>query len=118
MWIAYIMIGSLIGCLGVYFYLRPKLKTVQEYDEATAATNYELQIELASLTARKEEISRSLIDLEEQAKLAREHLVKQNKALAEEQFEKCLYDVKYYQMLSDNARKKAKEFSIEKISIS
>ena len=88
MWIAYIMIGSLIGCLGVYFYLRPKLKTVQEYDEATAATNYELQIELASLTARKEEISRSLIDLEEQAKLAREHLVKQNKALAEEQFEK------------------------------
>lgn len=88
MWIAYIMIGSLIGCLGVYFYLRPKLKTVQEYDEATAATNYELQIELASLTARKEEISRSLIDLEEQAKLAREHLIKQNKALAEEQFEK------------------------------
>lgn len=88
MWIAYMMIGSLIGCLGIYFYLKPKLKTVQEYDEATAATNYELQIELTSLTARKEEISRSLIDLEEQAKLAREHLVKQNKALAEEQFEK------------------------------
>ena len=88
MWIAYMMIGSLIGCIGIYFYLKPKLKTVQEYDEATAATNYELQIELASLTARKEEISRSLIDLEEQAKLAREHLVKQNKALAEEQFEK------------------------------
>lgn len=111
MWIIGLLIGLLIGCFIAYLYLQPKLKAVQTYDEVTAAANHDLYIELASLTARKEEITRSLIDLEEQAKIAREQLVKQNKALAEEQFEKSA------ELLANKFQQETKVYQNEYLNI-
>lgn len=87
MWFICLLIGLALGALAVYVVQKPKLKTVQQLDEKTAQTNQALQVELASLTARRDEILTSMANLEKQAQEAGQKFMEQNRQLAETQFE-------------------------------
>lgn len=94
MWFIYIIIGLIIGALCVYFIQKPKMKTFVALDTETAQTNKNLQveqaglqIELAQLNARREEVKKSLVDLEQQAQEAGQKLLEQNYELASASFE-------------------------------
>lgn len=87
MWFIYLLIGLALGALIVYVVQKPKLKAVQQLDEETAQTNQALQIELASLNARRDEILMSMANLEKQAQEAGQKFMEQNRQLAETQFE-------------------------------
>ena len=94
MWFLYIVIGLIIGALFVYVIQRPKMKTFVALDEQTAQTNKELQItltglqiEIASLDARKTTVLNSIADLEKQAQEAGQKFLDQSKHLAETNFE-------------------------------
>ena len=94
MWFLYIVIGLIIGALFVYVIQRPKMKTFVALDEQTAQTNKELQItltglqiEIASLDARKTTVLNSIADLEKQAQEAGQKFLDQSKQLAETNFE-------------------------------
>ena len=87
MWFIYLLIGLALGALIVYVVQKPKLKAVQQLDKETAQTNQALQIELASLNARRDEILMSMANLEKQAQEAGQKFMEQNRQLAETQFE-------------------------------
>lgn len=87
MWFICLLIGLMLGALAVYVVQKPKLKTIQQLDEKTAQANQALQIELASLTARKDEILTSMANLEKQAQEAGQKFMEQNRQIAEVQFE-------------------------------
>lgn len=94
MWFIYIAIGLLIGALFVYVVQKPKMRTFVELDEKTAQTNKELQIEfaglqieLAGLNSRRDEVMTSIAQLEKQAQEAGQKMFEQNYQLAETNFE-------------------------------
>lgn len=94
MWFLYIVIGLLFGAVAVYFIQKPKMRTFVELDAETAQTNKELQIELAELqveiaglSSRKEEVITGIADLEKQAQEAGQKLLAQNYELANSEFE-------------------------------
>ena len=94
MWFVYILIGLLIGAMCVYFVQKPKMKTFVELDTETAQTNKNLQVELvglqiemADLGARREEVQNSIQELEKQAREAGARLLEQNMELASVSFE-------------------------------
>ena len=94
MWFLYIVIGLLFGAAIVYFIQKPKMRTFVELDTETAQTNKELQVELAGLqveiaglSSRKEEVITGIADLEKQAHEAGQKLLAQNYELANSEFE-------------------------------
>lgn len=94
MWFLYIVIGLLFGAAIVYFIQKPKMRTFVELDAETAQTNKELQIELAGLqieiaglNSRKEEVLTGISDLEKQAREAGQKLLAHNYELANSEFE-------------------------------
>ena len=86
--IIWALIGLLVGGIGMFLFLLPKLRYIDYKNQDAADLNYELRLELASLTARKESMLKNIEDLELQAKQAREIFVKQNQELAEAEFER------------------------------
>lgn len=94
MWFIYLAIGLLIGAVVVYVVQKPKMKTFIELDEKTAQANKELQIEfaglqieLAGLNSRRDEVMTSIVQLEKQAQEAGQKMFEQNYQLAETNFE-------------------------------
>lgn len=94
MWFIYIAIGLLIGALFVYVVQKPKMRTFVELDEKTAQANKELQvelaglqIELAGLNNRRDEVITSIAALEKQAQEAGQKMLEQSYKLAETSFE-------------------------------
>lgn len=94
MWFIYLAIGLLIGAVVVYVVQKPKMKTFIELDEKTAQANKELQIEfaglqieLAGLNSRRDEVMTSIAQLEKQAQEAGQKMFEQNYQLAETNFE-------------------------------
>ena len=94
MWFIYLIIGLLIGAVVVYVVQKPKMKTFIELDEKTAQANKELQIEfaglqieLAGLNSRRDEVMTSIAQLEKQAQEAGQKMFEQNYQLAETNFE-------------------------------
>ena len=94
MWFLYIVIGLLFGAAIVYLIQKPKMRTFVELDTETAQTNKELQIELAGLqieiaglNSRKEEVLTGIADLEKQAREAGQKLLAHNYELANSEFE-------------------------------
>lgn len=90
MWIFLgIVAGLLVGAIGVYFVLRPKMKVAQELDLATLNKNNELKEELANLnaetfamTARRDELSASL-----------QTMIDNNKQSAQAVYESCMNEM-------------------------
>lgn len=95
MWFIYLLIGLALGALTVYVIQKPKLKITQQLDEKTAQTNQALQVELASLTVRRDEILTSIANLEKQAQEAGQKFMEQNRQLAETQFEQSAEAMAY-----------------------
>ena len=94
MWFLYILIGLIVGALIVYLILKPRMKAFIALDTETAQTNKDLQIEyaglqieIASLNSRREEVLKGISDLEKQAREAGQKLLEQNYELANTSFE-------------------------------
>ena len=86
-----ILIGALVGAGVLYVIIKPKLKAIQELDEATKLQNEELHTELvalekqhAALTARRQEIQDSIALLEKQAEESSNAIYKKSWELANE----------------------------------
>ena len=86
-----ILIGALVGAGVLYVIIKPKLKAIQELDEATKLQNEELHTELvalekqhATLTARRQEIQDSITLLEKQAEESSNAIYKKSWELANE----------------------------------
>ena len=86
-----ILIGALVGAGVLYVIIKPKLKAIQELDEATKLQNEELHTELvalekqhATLTARRQEIQDSIALLEKQAEESSNAIYKKSWELANE----------------------------------
>lgn len=87
----FILIGALVGAGVLYVIIKPKLKAIQELDEATKLQNEELHTELvalekqhAALTARRQEIQDSITLLEKQAEESSNAIYKKSWELANE----------------------------------
>ena len=70
MWFICLIIGFACGAYLIYTIQEPKMKSFVKLDEQTASKNQELQIELATLQTRKDEVLSNLNDLEKQAQEA------------------------------------------------
>ena len=86
-----ILIGALVGAGVLYVIIKPKLKAIQELDEATKLQNEELHTELvalekqhAALTARRRDIQDSITLLEKQAEESSNAIYKKSWELANE----------------------------------
>lgn len=96
----------------VYVTLRPRLKTFQELDKITLSKNEEIraeQLELtkqyASLKEKKEQISESIIELQEQAKNSAETLYQKNLELVNEKMDAATTRLSIdYQKAKDDAK--------------
>lgn len=87
----FILIGALVGAGVLYVIIKPKLKAIQELDEATKLQNEELHTELVALekqhlalTARRQEIQDSIALLEKQAEESSNAIYKKSWELANE----------------------------------
>ena len=106
------LIGLALGAFLIWAWLKPKVKATQQQDveilrqnAEAAEQNKQLQIEFAALTARKNEVTASIIELEQQAKIAGEIFFKENQALAEANFEKSAEEMsKRYQDYEEQCR--------------
>ena len=89
--ILFLILGVLIGAIVLYVVLKPKLQTVQKFDEDTAIKNEHLRAELlelskehSSLTAKKEEILSNIAALQKQAEESSNALYEKGYELANE----------------------------------
>lgn len=90
MWFICLIIGLLCGAFIVYTVQEPKLKTFVELDKQTAEENQKLQIELATLQTRKNEVLSNINELEKQAQDAGQKFLEQNQKIAEMQLEQSM----------------------------
>ena len=90
MWFICLIIGLLCGAFIVYTVQEPKLKTFVELDKQTAEENQKLQIELATLQTRKNEVLSTINELEKQAQDAGQKFLEQNQKIAEMQLEQSM----------------------------
>lgn len=90
MWFICLIIGLLCGAFIVYTVQEPKLKTFVELDKQTAEENQKLQIELATLQTRKNEVLSNINELERQAQDAGQKFLEQNQKIAEMQLEQSM----------------------------
>lgn len=121
MFIIALIIGLIIGSLGIYFYLKPKLKTFQVWDQETDKANQEINQLNNELTQENNELSQknnklfseykelsfkiqqtndSLEQLSKQTQLAANLLYEQSYAVANEK-------------MSNSAEKLSKEYQAE-----
>lgn len=63
-YIVCVIIGILVGGLGIYFVLKPKLKTVQQIDQQTLDQNQKIQQENKQLVQDNIKFSKDKISLE------------------------------------------------------
>ena len=90
MWFICLIIGFACGAYLIYTIQEPKMKSFVKLDEQTASKNQELQIELATLQTRKDEVLSNLNDLEKQAQEASQKFLEQNQKLAEMHLEQSV----------------------------
>lgn len=97
-YIVCVIIGILVGGLGIYFVLKPKLKTVQQIDQQTLDQNQKIQQEnkqlvqdnikfskdKISLESKVEELKNSITNLEEQADKAATSLYEKSMSVMQE----------------------------------
>ena len=100
MWFIYLAIGLLIGAVVVYVVQKPKMKTFIELDEKTAQANKELQIEfaglqieLAGLNSRRDEVMTSIAQLEKQAQEAADLFYQSKMEVAQNKLNQDLADL-------------------------
>ena len=107
--ILYVLIGLLVGGLGIYLLLRPKIKITAQKNLAIIEENHQLEIEnnnlseikkdreqlldtvtqaYYSMDAKRQEIKKNLDDLQETQKKAAEDLYNQALSIAESGYEK------------------------------
>ena len=86
-----LLLGVGAGALIIYLKLKPKLHAAQELDRATMdqniwlqEENQKLQTEMASLSARKDELGASIASLQKQAKEAADAIYESNIATMQE----------------------------------
>lgn len=107
--ILYVLLGLLVGGLGIYLLLRPKIKITAQKNLAIIEENHQLEIEnnnlsevkkhqeellnivtqaYYSMDAKRQEIKKNLEDLQETQKKAAEDLYNQALSIAENGYEK------------------------------
>lgn len=112
-----VIIGVLIGAGIVYVNLSPKVKATQQLDQDTAYTNEKLRInsiqlekEISSLTARKEEIILNIGTLQKQAEESANSLYEKSYELANEKMNQAAEKMSQnYRRLEAQAKKEYEE---------
>ena len=105
--ILFLILGVLIGAIILYIVLKPKLQTIQEFDEDTAIKNEHLRAELLELskehsflTAKKEEILSNITTLQKQAEESSNAIYEKSYELANEKMNQAaeIMSKKYHDM--------------------
>ena len=104
------ILSLILGGVVVYFILQPKIKKTQEYNLNIERLNNnligekwrlegetkQLQIELASLQAKKDEVQSSIFSLEQQAKESADIFYQKNMEIAQTNLDKSLENASNY----------------------
>lgn len=104
------ILSLILGGIAVYFILQPKIKKTQEYNLDIEQLNNnlidkkqqlenetkELQIGLASLQAKRDEVQSSIFSLEQQAKESADIFYKKNMEIAQTNLDKSLENASNY----------------------
>lgn len=104
------ILSLILGGIAVYFILQPKIKKTQEYNLDIERLNNnlidkkqqlenetkELQIGLASLQAKRDEVQSSIFSLEQQAKESADIFYKKNMEIAQTNLDKSLENASNY----------------------
>lgn len=104
------ILSLILGGIAVYFILQPKIKKTQEYNLDIERLNNnlidkkqqlenetkELQIRLASLQAKKDEVQSSIFSLEQQAKESADIFYQKNMEIAQTNLDKSLENASNY----------------------